>query len=145
MKKYLAVLGVVVGALAFAQQTEPTLEKEPRPQKMRSPKMQQTHEQHEAAKLEQLRKDLDLTEAQVAQIRALDERRRQNVQRIRKEMRQRTITLKEDLKKGRQQFQRDLQQILNPEQYERWKAQVDAPKPMPPKDEKKLAPKAEMQ
>lgn len=117
MKKLvLAIACIGIGSWAMAQQTT-TQDRETRRAEMQQ-KMQQKEQEH----LAQMQKDLNLTTSQVAQVKALQEKRKAEMKADfvkNKEARQARM---EEMKAKRAQMDADMKKILTPEQYDKWQA-----------------------
>lgn len=117
MKKLvLAIACIGIGSWAMAQQTTP------QDRETRRAAMQQKMEQKEQEHLAQMQKDLNLTTSQVAQVKALQEKRKAEMKADfvkNKEARQAKM---EEMKAKRAQMDADMKKILTPEQYDKWQA-----------------------
>jgi Spy/CpxP family protein refolding chaperone len=118
MKKLvLAIAFIGMGSFAMAQQTTP------QDREARRAEMQQKMQQKEQEHLAQMQKDLNLNASQVAQVKALHEKRKAEMKADfakNKEVRQAKM---EEMKAKRAQMDADMKKILTPEQYDKW--QVD--------------------
>ncbi|SHG47724.1 hypothetical protein [Chryseobacterium sp. OV279] len=118
MKKLvLAIAFIGIGGLAMAQQTTTPQDKEARRAEMHQ-KMEQKHQKH----LDEMKKDLNLNDSQVAQIKSLHEKRKSEMKADfdkNKEVRQAKM---EDMKAKRAQMDADMKKILTPDQYDKWQA-----------------------
>lgn len=118
MKKLvLAIAFIGMGSFAMAQQTTP------QDREARRAEMQQRMQQKEQEHLAQMQKDLNLTTTQVAQVKALHEKRKAEMKaefEKNKDVRQAKM---EEMKAKRAQMDADMKKILTPEQYDKW--QVD--------------------
>lgn len=98
MKKLvLSIALVAVGSFLMAQQTERKV--------ANKAEMQQKHE----AKLQEMKQQLNLSDAQVAQIRALKDKQKAD-----------NAKAQDKVQSGRQQSEADMKNILTPEQYTKW-------------------------
>lgn len=117
MKKLvLAIACIGIGSWAMAQQTTP------QDRETRRAEMQQKMQQKEQEHLAQMQKDLNLTTSQVAQVKALQEKRKAEMKADfvkNKEARQARM---EEMKAKRAQMDADMKKILTPEQYDKWQA-----------------------
>ena len=112
MKKLvLSVALVAVGTFAMAQQTQ-------KMQKMDPAKMEQKRADH----MKQMQTDLNLSEAQVAKLKVLQDQRmaerRQNAPQMQLERKAKM----DQMKAKRDQHQAEMKNILTPEQYQKWEA-----------------------
>ncbi|RXM49804.1 MULTISPECIES: hypothetical protein [unclassified Chryseobacterium] len=118
MKKLvLAIAFIGMGSFAMAQQTTP------QDREAKRAEMQQKMQQKEQEHLAQMQKDLNLNASQVAQVKALHEKRKAEMKADfakNKEVRQAKM---EEMKAKRAQMDADMKKILTPEQYDKW--QVD--------------------
>ncbi len=122
MKKiFLSAAVFAMGTFAMAQQT-------PEPQKTRAEMMKQraekdqNREERHAKHMAQMKQELNLSDAQVAQINAMHERRK--AERLTKpveSMEQRQAKSSE-MKQKMQQKDAEMRKILSAEQYEKWNA-----------------------
>ncbi|MDN3694901.1 hypothetical protein QWZ06_23030 [Chryseobacterium tructae] len=117
MKKLvLAIAFIGLGGFAMAQQTTP------QDREARRAEMQQKMQQKEQEHLAQMQKDLNLNASQVAQVKALQEKRKAEMKTEfdkNKEVRQAKM---EEMKAKRAQMDADMKKILTPEQYDKWQA-----------------------
>lgn len=118
MKKLvLSVAFATVGTFAMAQQ---------RPQQQMPSKWGEEHqqmmEQRRAQHLAEMQKDLNLSQAQVAQIKALHEKNQAQREQQRVQNQQLRMQRMEAVKKNRQQTDDEMRKILTPEQYTKWQA-----------------------
>lgn len=113
MKKLvLAIAFIGMGSFAMAQQTTP------QDREARRAEMQQKEQEH----LAQMQKDLNLNASQVAQVKALQEKRKAEMKADfvkNKEVRQAKM---EEMKAKRAQMDADMKKILTPDQYDKWQA-----------------------
>ena len=112
MKKLvLSVALFAVGTFAMAQQTQ-------KMQKMDPAKMEQKRADH----MKQMQTDLNLSEAQVAKLKVLQDQRmaerRQNAPQMQVERKAKM----DQMKAKRDQHQAEMKNILTPEQYQKWEA-----------------------
>ena len=112
MKKLvLSVALVAVGTFAMAQQTQ-------KMQKMDPAKMEQKRADH----MKQMQTDLNLSEAQVAKLKVLQDQRmaerRQNAPQMQVERKAKM----DQMKAKRDQHQTEMKNILTPEQYQKWES-----------------------
>lgn len=118
MKKLVLSLAfAAVGTFAMAQQ-------QPQ-QKMPSKwgeEHQQMMEQKKAQRMAEMQKDLNLTQAQVAQIKALHEKNQAKRTQERMQNQELRKQKMEAFKKDRQQMDDEMRRILTPEQYQKWQA-----------------------
>ena len=111
MKKL--VLGaafLTLGTFAMAQQNQ-------RMQKMDPAKMEQRQADH----MKQMKMDLNLTDAQVIKIKALQDKRMSERQQNAPQMQAERKARMEMMQAKRIQHDADMKQILTPEQYQNWK------------------------
>ena len=111
MKKL--VLGaafLTLGTFAMAQQNQ-------RMQKMDPAKMEQRQADH----MKQMKMDLNLTDAQVIKIKALQDKRMSERQQNAPQMQAERKARMEMMQAKRTQHDADMKQILTPEQYQNWK------------------------
>ncbi|MDM1557494.1 hypothetical protein PYS58_18680 [Chryseobacterium indologenes] len=117
MKKLvLAIAFIGMGGFAMAQQTTP------QDREARRAEMQQKMQQKEQEHLVQMQKDLNLNATQVAQVKALQEKRKAEMKadfEKNKEVRQAKM---EEMKAKRAQMDADMKKILTPDQYDKWQA-----------------------
>ncbi|MCL8536663.1 hypothetical protein M9991_07255 [Chryseobacterium gallinarum] len=121
MKKLvLAIAFIGMGGFAMAQQTTP------QDKEARRAEMQQKMQQKEQERLAQMQKDLNLNQSQVAQIKALQDKRKAERKaefEKNKEFRQAKM---EEMKAKRAQMDADMKKILTPQQYDKWQADRNA-------------------
>ncbi|KFF73316.1 hypothetical protein HX13_21395 [Chryseobacterium sp. P1-3] len=121
MKKLvLAIAFIGMGGFAMAQQTTP------QDKEARRAEMQQKMQQKEQERLAQMQKDLNLNQSQVAQIKALHDKRKAEMKaefEKNKEFRQAKM---EEMKAKRAQMDADMKKILTPQQYDKWQADRNA-------------------
>lgn len=108
MKKLVLSFALVgLGTFAMAQQTQ---------KKEITPEQKAMFEQRKAQRFDKMKTDLKLSDAQVSQIKNLQEKNK--VQRE-KMMAERKVQMQEH-KAKREQMQVDMKKILTPEQYAKW-------------------------
>lgn len=112
MKKIvLSAAFAVIGTFAMAQQTPQMHKKDPAQM-----------EQKRQEKLKMMQSELNLSNAQVAQIKALQDKkmaeRKQNAPQMQAERKAKM----EMMKAKREQWNAEMRQILTPEQYKKWEA-----------------------
>ena len=112
MKKLvLSAAFLIVGTFAMAQQTPMMQKKDPAQM-----------EQKRAEKLKAMQTEYQLSDAQVAQIKALQDRkmaeRKQNAPQVQAERKAKM----EAMKAKREQMNTEMRQILTPAQYQKWEA-----------------------
>lgn len=112
MKKIvLSAAFAVIGTFAMAQQTPQMYKKDPAQM-----------EQKRQEKLKMMQSELSLSSAQVAQIKALQDKkmaeRKQNAPQMQAERKAKM----EMMKAKREQWNAEMRQILTPEQYKKWEA-----------------------
>ena len=108
MKKLVLSFALVgLGTFAMAQQTQ---------KKEITPEQKAMYEQRKAERFDKMKTDLKLSDAQVNQIKNLQEKNK--VQRE-KMMAERKVQMQEH-KAKREQMQADMKKILTPEQYAKW-------------------------
>ena len=112
MKKLvLSVALVAVGTFAMAQQTQ-------KMQKMDPAKMEQKRADH----MKQMQTDLNLSEAQVAKLKVLQDQRMAERRQNAPEMQVERKAKMDQMKAKRDQHQAEMKDILTPEQYQKWEA-----------------------
>ncbi|REC46340.1 hypothetical protein [Chryseobacterium pennipullorum] len=117
MKKLvLAIAFIGMGSFAMAQQTTPQ-DKEARRAEMQQ-KMQQREQEH----LAKMQKDLNLNPSQIAQIKALHEKKKSEMKAEFAKNKEAHQAKLEDRKAKRAQMETDMKKILTPEQYDKWQA-----------------------
>ncbi|WP_027387136.1 hypothetical protein [Chryseobacterium gregarium] len=117
MKKLvLAVALVGMGSLVMAQQTPPQ-DKEGRRAEMHQ-KFQEREQEH----LDKMQKDLGLNQSQVAQIKALHEKRKNEMKTDFDKNKDQRQARMEQMKAKREQMNADMKKILTPQQYDKWQA-----------------------
>ena len=112
MKKIvLSAAFAVIGTFAMAQQTPMMNKKDPAQM-----------EQKRTEKMKMMQTDLNLSNAQVAQIKALQDKkmaeRKQNAPQMQAERKAKMAAMKAK----REQWNAEMRQILTPEQYKKWEA-----------------------
>lgn len=115
MKKLVLSLALVgMGTFAMAQQrTMPAKDDQQRKEMM---------EQKRAEHMADMQKELNLTQAQVSQLKALHEKHQAQREAQRKENQDLRKQKMEAFKKDKQQMDNEMRQILTPEQYAKWEA-----------------------
>lgn len=115
MKKLVLGLALIgVGTFAMAQQrTMPAKDDQQTKEMM---------EQKKAEHLAEMQKELNLSQAQVAQLKALHEKHQAQREAQRKENQELRKQKMEAFKKDKQQMDNEMRQILTPEQYAKWEA-----------------------
>lgn len=110
MKKLvLSAAFLAIGTFAMAQQT-------PRMQKMDPAKMEQKRADH----MKQMQTELNLSEAQVVSIKALQDQRMAERQQNAPQMQAERKAKMEQMQAKRSQHQAEMKRILTPEQYQKW-------------------------
>lgn len=115
MKQLVLSLAFVgMGTFAMAQQrTMPAKDDQQRKEMM---------EQKKAEHLAEMQKELNLSQVQVAQLKALHEKHQAQREAQRKENQELRKQKMETFKKDKQQMDNEMRQILTPEQYAKWEA-----------------------
>lgn len=114
MKKLvLAIAFIGIGGLAMAQQTTT-----PQDKQVKRAEMQQKHQEH----FDKMQKDLNLNQSQVAQIKALHEKRKSEMKADFDKSKEARQAKMEDKKAKRAQMDADMKKILTPDQYDKWQA-----------------------
>lgn len=117
MKKLvLAVALVGMGSLAMAQQTPP------QDKEGRRAEMHQKFQEKEREHLDKMQKDLNLNQSQVAQIKALHEKRKAEMKADFDKNKDRRQARMQEMKAKRERMDADMKQILTPQQYDKWQA-----------------------
>lgn len=117
MKKLvLAVALVGMGSLAMAQQTPP------QDKEVRREEMHQKFQEKEREHLDKMQKDLNLNQSQVAQIKALHEKRKAEMKADFDKNKDRRQARMQEMKAKRERMDADMKQILTPQQYDKWQA-----------------------
>lgn len=117
MKKLvLAIAFIGMGSFVMAQQTTPQ-DKEARRMEMKQ-KKQQREQEHWA----QMQKDLNLSQDQVTQVKALHEKRKAEMKSEFEKNKGERLAKMEEMKTKRAQMNADMKKILTPEQYDKWQA-----------------------
>lgn len=112
MKKLiLSVALVAISSSAFAQQRGKMQKKDPA-------KMEQKRADH----LQKMKANLNLNDAQVSKIKALQDQKMAERKKNVPEMKARRKAKMEEMKAKRMQHQTEIKQILTPEQYQKWQA-----------------------
>lgn len=102
---------IVVGSFAMAQQTM-----------TKTPQQSVEMQQKKAEKMKQMQQELNLTDAQMMQIKDL--KAKKQAQRAASETQSREGKM-QMMKQNRQQWNADMQKILTPEQYQKWQSKMD--------------------
>lgn len=110
---------VGMGTFAMAQQS-------PERPKMNKEQMQQKMMQKEQERVAQMQKDLNLNAAQVAQIKALNEKSRAEMMRNAQDRVADRQAKMAEMKEKHQRRNEEMKNILTPEQYTKWEAQKKA-------------------
>ena len=112
MKKIvLSAAFAVIGTFAMAQQTPMMNKKDPAQM-----------EQKRQEKLSAMKAELNLTNAQVAQIKALQDKKMAERKQSTTQMQAERKAKMEAMKAKREQWNAEMRQILTPEQYKKWEA-----------------------
>ena len=110
MKKIvLSAAFVILGTFAMAQQTPMMNKKDPAQM-----------EQKRQEKLKMMQAELNLTSAQVAQIKALQDKKMAEKQQNAPQMQAERKAKMEDMKARQEQWNAEMRKILTPEQYQKW-------------------------
>jgi Spy/CpxP family protein refolding chaperone len=116
MKKLvLAIAFIGMGSFAMAQTT-------PQDKEAKRAEFQQKREQKEQEHLAQMQKDLNLSQAQVAQIRELHASKKAEMKAEFDKNKEDRQAKMEQMKAKRAQMDADMKKILSPEQYDKWQA-----------------------
>ncbi len=108
MKKLVLSFALVgLGTFAMAQQTQ---------KKEITPEQKAMFEQRKAERFDKMKTDLKLSDAQVSQIKNLQEKNKAQREKM---MAERKVQMQEH-KAKREQMQADMKKILTPEQYAKW-------------------------
>ena len=102
---------VVMGTFAMAQQTPMMNKKDPAQM-----------EQKRQEKLKMMQAELNLTSAQVAQIKALQDKKMAEKQQNASQMQEQRKAKMEAMKERQEQWNAEMRKILTPEQYTKWEA-----------------------
>lgn len=115
MKQLVLSLALVgMGTVAMAQQrTMPAKDDQQRKEVM---------EQKKAEHMAEMQKELNLTQAQISQLKALHEKHQAQREAQRKENQELRKQKMESIQKDKQQMDNEMRQILTPEQYAKWEA-----------------------
>lgn len=105
-------LAVVAGTFAMAQENAAILN----PQQKKMQIMKHDPVQRDAHRLERMKKELNLTEDQVAKIKALQDKRKQEIEAVRQKNNEEREARKAAMDAG-------YKRILTPEQYQKWNTQ----------------------
>ena len=112
MKKIvLSAAFVILGTFAMAQQTPMMNKKDPAQM-----------EQKRQEKLKMMQTELNLTNAQVAQIKALQDKKMAEKQQNAPQMQAERKAKMEAMKARQEQWNAEMRKILTPEQYQKWEA-----------------------
>lgn len=112
MKKIvLSAAFVIIGTFAMAQQTPMMNKKDPAQM-----------EQKRQEKLKMMQTELNLTNAQVAQIKALQDKKMAERQQNAPQMQAERKAKMEAMKARQEQWNAEMRKILTPEQYQKWEA-----------------------
>ena len=112
MKKIvLSAAFVILGTFAMAQQTPMMNKKDPAQM-----------EQKRQEKLKMMQTELNLTNAQVAQIKALQDKKMAERQQNAPQMQAERKAKMEAMKARQEQWNAEMRKILTPEQYQKWEA-----------------------
>lgn len=123
MKKLVLSLALIgMGSFAMAQQAP----HRPMPPQRTPEEMAQLRKQREAQHMDELKKDLNLTPAQVAQLQALHDKQQQMHEQERVKNEQLKKAKLQDMKKQREDMDNEIKNILTPEQYQKWDAKRKA-------------------
>ncbi|WP_162087466.1 DUF342 domain-containing protein [Chryseobacterium aquaeductus] len=116
MKKFvLAIAMIGMGSFAMAQQA-------PQDKKFNREEMKQKMQEKEQERMAEMKKELNLNQSQIAQIKGLHEKRKSEmVNNFEKNKEQRQAKMAE-MKAKRQQMDNEMKNILTPEQYAKWEA-----------------------
>lgn len=102
---------IIVGSFAMAQQTM-----------TKTPQQSVEMQQKKAEKMKQMQQELNLTDAQMMQIKDL--KAKKQAQRAASETQSREGKM-QMMKQNRQQWNAEMQKILTPEQYQKWQSKMD--------------------
>ncbi|MCJ8154268.1 hypothetical protein MKJ01_10905 [Chryseobacterium sp. SSA4.19] len=117
MKKLvLAIAFIGTGSFVMAQQTPPQDKGE------RRAEMHQRFQEREKEHLDKLQKDLNLNQSQVAQIKALHDKRKAEMKADFEKNKDQRQAKMQEMKAKRAQMDADMKQILTPQQYDKWQA-----------------------
>lgn len=117
MKKLvLAVAMIGMGGMAMAQQTPP------QDREGRRAEMHQKFQEREKEHLDKMQKDLNLNASQVAQIKALHEKRKAEMKTDFDRNKDQRQARMQEMKAKRERMDADMKQILTPQQYDKWQA-----------------------
>lgn len=112
MKKFvLSAAFALMGTFAMAQQTPMMQHKDPAQM-----------EQKRAEKLKMMKSELNLTDAQVAKIKALQDKKMEEMKQNAPQRQAERKAKMEAMKAKREQWKAEMKQILTPEQYQKWEA-----------------------
>lgn len=117
MKKLVLAIALIgMGSLAMAQQTTP------QDRQARVAEMKQKMEHRQQEHLDQMKKDLNLNQSQVAQIKELQDKRKAEMKAQFENNRADRQAKMDEMKAKRAQMDADMKKILTPEQYDKWQA-----------------------
>lgn len=112
MKKFvLSAAFALMGTFAMAQQTPMMQHQDPAQM-----------EQKRAEKLKMMKSELNLTDAQVAKIKALQDKKMEEMKQNAPQRQAERKAKMEAMKAKREQWKAEMKQILTPEQYQKWEA-----------------------
>jgi len=121
MKKLiLAIAFIGMGSFAMAQTTTP------QDKDAKRAEHQQKRQQREQEHLDKMQKDLNLNQSQVAQIKALHEKRKADMKVDFAKNKETRKAKMEEMKVKRTQMDADMKKILTPTQYNQWQAERKA-------------------
>lgn len=117
MKKLVFAVALVgMGSLAMAQQTPP------QDKEGRRAEMHQKFQEKERDHLDKMQKDLNLNQSQVAQIKALHEKRKAEMKADFDKNKDQRQARMQEMKAKKERMDADMKQILTPQQYDKWQA-----------------------
>lgn len=117
MKKLVLAIALIgMGSWAMAQQTTP------QDRQARVAEMKQKMEHRQQEHLDQMKKDLNLNQSQVAQIKELQDKRKAEMKAQFENNRADRQAKMDEMKAKRAQMDADMKKILTPEQYDKWQA-----------------------
>lgn len=118
MKKVILSLALVgLGTLATAQQREVTPEQKAK-QEARKTEMKKKFEEKQKMQMEKMTKELNLSEAQISQLKALKKGHKEEMERDRAQNMEKRKQMKE-------QRDAEMKKILTPDQFKRWEVLRD--------------------
>ena len=116
MKKIvLSLIMLGLGTFAMAQNSQ-------LPSKMVAEEIKQDREQKRARHLETMKEELNLTEAQVAQLRSLQDKKQAVMQAHLKEMERLRAQKHQEIQQQHQEMDKEMRRILTAQQYQLWSA-----------------------